>query len=110
MEQGPLAVKNKVSDGVRFGGRRLRADALQAALRRTGISGNERKVVEFLAPLMERGPLAITHREIVARAGVNATGAVGGLRRAIKHGFIVRDEKTRPHTYQLADEWLEGDA
>jgi hypothetical protein len=108
VEQGPLAVKPKVIAAARFNGTRLRSDALQAALKRTGISGNERKVVECLAPLLERGPLAISNREIVKRAHVNATGATRGLRRAVEHGFIVRDETTRPHTYRLADEWLEG--
>jgi hypothetical protein len=100
------AVKNEIRAGVRFDGRRLRSAALHEALKRRGISANERKVVEYLAPLLERGPLAISNRQIGKLAEVYNDGVTRGLRRAIEHGFLVRDDSTRPHSYQLADEWL----
>lgn len=96
----------KLSKPRKFDGRRLQRDAFEAALRRPGVSGNERKVAEYLAPLLERGPLAVSYRQIKAGTGVYNDGVTRGLRRAVEHGFFGRDESTRPHTFWLCDEWL----
>jgi DNA-binding transcriptional ArsR family regulator len=89
-----------------------RKTALDQALQQPGISAGERLIVEATAPIFAAAWPAfhpISRRELMEMTGLHGESVTRGLRRAARHGFLVRDESRKrgeSAAYKLADEWI----
>lgn len=91
----------------RYSGQVLRSAELDAELKSKGkVSLAERKIIEFLTPLLAAGPVQVSHKEIIKGAKIYAASMTPAIRRAIEHEFLCRDETTKPHTWRLHERWF----